>query len=69
MVILGDINKHVGDIIEGNHDKVTFGGRLIKKLLETEKYELVNSTKKVVGGPFTRYDPADPKCLKTSTRY
>ena len=41
VVILGDMNKHVGDIIEGNHDKVTFGGRLIKKLLETEKYELV----------------------------
>ena len=58
------MNKHVGDIIEGHRDKVTFGGRLIRKLLETEKYELVNSTKKVVGGPFTRYDPADPKCLR-----
>ena len=63
VIILGDMNKHVGDIIDGNHDKVTFGGRLIRKMLEMEKYELVNSSNKVEGGPFTRYDPADPKCM------
>ena len=43
--------------------KVTFGGQLVKDLLETEKYVLVNSTDKVEGGPFTRYDPSDPKCV------
>ena len=34
VVMLGDMNKHVGDIIDGNHKKVTFGGQLVK----TEKY-------------------------------
>ena len=62
VVLMGDLNKHVGDIIEGNHSKVTFGGQLIRNLLKTEKYQLVNSSSKVVGGPFTRYDPSDPKC-------
>jgi hypothetical protein len=52
----------VGDIIEGNEtDKVTFGGQLIKDLLDTGKYTLVNATNKVVGGPFTRFDPSDPE--------
>ena len=60
VVLLGDLNKHVGDIIEGNHAKVTFGGNLIRNMLKTEKYYLVNSSPKVEGGPFTRYDPADP---------
>ena len=61
-VIIGDINKHVGDIIDGNHEKVTFGGQLIRNMLKSDKFVLVNSTSKVVGGPFTRYDPSDPKC-------
>ena len=60
-VIFGDLNKHVGNIIEGNHPKVTFGGQLIRNMLKTDKFVLVNSTDKVVGGPFTRFDPADPK--------
>ena len=59
-VVIGDMNKHVGDIIEGNHEKVTHGGKLIRELLNTKKYVLINSTNKVKGGPFTRYDPAAP---------
>ena len=58
----GDQNKHVGDIIDGNHEKVTFGGQLIRNMLKSDKFVLVNSTSKVIGGPFTRYDPSDPKC-------
>ena len=62
IVVNGTMNKHVGDIIEGNEtDKVTFGGQLIKDLLDTGKYTLVNATNKVVGGPFTRFDPSDPE--------
>ena len=64
IVLIGDMNKHVGDVIEGNSDKITFGGQLIRDLLKTDKYLLVNGTKKVVGGPHTRYDPADPKSLE-----
>ena len=62
VLLLGDLNKHVGDCIEGNHDKVTFGGQLIRNMLSTEKYILINGSKKAVGGPFTRYDPSDPAC-------
>ena len=59
-VLIGDMNKHVGDIIKGNHTKVTFGGQLIRELLKTKKYVLLNSTNKVKGGPYTRYNPAAP---------
>ena len=67
LVLCGDLNKHVGDVVEGNHSKVTFGGQLIRDLLSTEKYILVNSnsTNKVEGGPFTRYPNCSAKksCL------
>ena len=59
-ILIGDMNKHVGDIIEGNSDKITFGGQLIRDLLKSNKYLLVNSSNKVIGGPHTRYDPANP---------
>ena len=58
-ILIGDLNKQVGDLIKGNMVKSTFGGSLVKELLETEKYILVNATNKVVGGPFTRFDPAN----------
>ena len=60
-VLIGDMNKHVGDVIKGNHTKVTFGGQLIREILKTKKYVLLNSTNKVRGGPFTRYNPAAPE--------
>ena len=60
VLLLGDMNKHVGDIIPGNHPKCSFGGKLVRKLLSTGKYILVNASSKVEGGPFTRYDPAKP---------
>ena len=62
-IILGDINSHVGDIIEGNDNEISIGEHLIRNLLLSEKYTLVNSTEKSKGGPFTRFDPSDPNCL------
>ena len=59
VILLGDLNKHVGDIIKGNIDKISFGGTLIRELLDTGKYLLVNASSKVVGGPFTQFDPAN----------
>ena len=59
-ILLGNTNKHVGDLIDGNHDKVTKGGELIREFLSSGDYVLVNGTSKVIGGPFTRVDPADP---------
>ena len=60
VILLGDLNKHVGKVIEGNNEKISFGGNLILELLKSNKYSLVNSTNKVKGGPFTRYNPAAP---------
>ena len=59
-LLIGDMNKHVGDIIPGNHEKCSFGGKLVKNLLNSGKYVLVNASSKVEGGPFTRYDPSKP---------
>ena len=59
--IIGDLNRHIGNIIEGNDkDKVSFGGQLVRDFIDTGKYCLVNATDKVIGGPYTRYDPSDP---------
>ena len=60
--LIGDFNRHVGDIIPGNMNKKSFGGKLVRDLIDTQKYVLVNATKKAVGGPYTRYDLADPTC-------
>ena len=59
LVIIGDANRHLGSVIPGNIDKVSFGGELMKELLETEKYVLLNSSTKCKNGPWMRVDPAD----------
>ena len=59
-LVIGDLNKHIGNVIKGNHNKVSFGGKLINDLLDTDKYVLLNASSKVKGGPFTRFDPSCP---------
>ena len=59
-ILIGDYNKHVGNIIKDNHDKVTYGGKLVRNFLHCKDYVLLNASKKVVGGPFTRHDPGRP---------
>ena len=44
----------------GNHSKISCGGKLVRELLATEDYCLVNNMTNAKGGPFTRVDPADP---------
>ena len=64
LILIGDFNKHIGAGelgIKGNHPKVTHGGHLIRSFLENADYICVNNTDKAVGGPFTRFDPSDPK--------
>ena len=51
-IVIGDLNKLVGDIVPGNHTKVSYGGQLVRDLIETEEYILVNSTDVVNGGPY-----------------
>ena len=60
--MIGDMNKLIGNGpcgVKGNSAKVTFGGKLVHRLLMDGKYLLVNNSSKCVGGPFTRVDPSD----------
>ena len=66
----GDLNKHVGTSplgVPGNDTEVSVGGRLLRELLATGNWVLVNGLGQeiVQGGPFTRNDPATGKqsCL------
>ena len=61
--VLGDLNKLVGTGqlgVPGNHPEVSLGGRLLRELLVTRNWFLVNGLgpELVMEGPFTRKDPA-----------
>ena len=60
LVIVGDLNRAIGPIVPGYNARVSYGGKLVNSLLENEKYVLLNSLEKVIGGPWTREDPANP---------
>ena len=68
--LAGDMNKLVGAGqlgVQGNHPEVSLGGRLLRDLLSTRNWYLVNGLGQevVTGGPYTRKDPATGKqsCL------
>ena len=45
VILIGDMNKLIGNGpfgVKNNNPKVTFGGKLVHKLLGTEEYILVN---------------------------
>ena len=61
--LTGDLNKLVGTGqlgIPGNHPEVSLGGRLLRDLLATRNWYLVNGLGQevVTGGPYTRKDLA-----------
>ena len=59
--IIGDFNRKIGNLVPGNKNaKESLGGSLIRQFIESGRYCLLNSSDKVIGGPFTRYDPANP---------
>ena len=63
LIIMGDLNKHVGSDklgVTGNHTKVSYGGSLVRDLVQRGDLILVNNSEKTTGGPFTRYDPSKP---------
>ena len=69
-LLAGDMNKLVGCDeagVPGNHSEISPGGHLLRGLLATEDWVLVNGLgdEVVEGGPFTREDPATGKrsCL------
>ena len=60
LIWVGDFNRQIGDIVKGNKKKVSHGGSLIRDLIESDKYVLLNGSSKVKNGPWTRYDPSSP---------
>ena len=70
-LLVGDQNKHVGADnlgVEGNLARVSRGGQLVRDLLATGDWHLVNGMGREVveGGPTTREDPAsgEKSCLQ-----
>ena len=62
-ILGGDMNKWVGSGelgITGNHPELSIGGKLLRELLASRNWVLVNGMgeETVIGGPFTRQDPA-----------
>ena len=62
-LLLGDLNKLVGNDqlgVPGNSPEISLGGKLLREMLATGNWCLVNSLEPdiVKGGPFTREDPA-----------
>ena len=69
-LLQGDLNKLVGQGkfgVEGNNPEISLGGKLLRDLLATGNWFLVNGLGQdiVKGGPFTRKDPAtgNKSCL------
>ena len=69
-ILAGDLNKLVGNNelgVPGNHAEESLGGRLLKEMLASRNWFLVNGMGEevVTGGPFTRLDPAtgNKSCL------
>ena len=63
VVYVGDLNKLVGQDqfgVPGNNKEISFGGKLLRELLASGNWVLVNGLGReiVEGGPFTRVDPA-----------
>ena len=67
IVVLGDINKKIGNDelgVKGNHPEILVGGHLVRSLISAGTLLIVNNIDKAKGGPFTRFDPADPDNVK-----
>ena len=70
MVLIGDHNRAIGNDglgVEGNHPDVSYGGRLLRELLEEKEqeneYYLLNASELAEGGPWTWFSRADSKVL------
>ena len=61
VIIIGDTNRAVGcdkNGVVGNKSKISYGGGLVRDLIESGDYFMMNSLDLVEGGPWTREDPA-----------
>ena len=63
-MLVGDYNRAIGNGIlgvAGNHPHVSFGGELIRELLEDDHYILLNNSTVAEGGPWTWQSRADQR--------
>lgn len=63
IIIVGDLNKKVGNDKYGvmdNSPVISVGGFLVRDLAKTGSLVLANNLPNCIGGPFTRFYPADP---------
>ena len=69
LVLLGDYNRAIGNDkvgVAGNHPHVSYGGELVRELLEDDRYILLNDSTVAEGGPWTwesRADKTVKSCL------
>ena len=66
LVLIGDLNRAIGSGslgVEGNHQGVSYGGGLVRELLDGDRkeYFLVNGLKETEGGPWTWVSRADSR--------
>ena len=60
-LVLGDFNRAVGSGklgVDGNSDKISYGGQLVRELIDAGDYVLLNNLSLAKGGPWTRICPA-----------
>ena len=61
--MLGDMNRAIGAGelgVEGNKPNISYGGQLIRDLLASKKYSLLNSQPIAEGGVWTWVDRSNP---------
>ena len=62
VLILGDLNRAVGNDENGvrnNKTKVSYGGGLVRDLVDSGSFFILNNLDLAEGGPWTREDPSD----------
>ena len=60
ILIIGDLNRAVGDGmagVVGNRGLVSFGGSLVRELIDSGEYFMLNNLSLTTGGPWTRVCP------------
>ena len=67
-LLVGDLSRAVGKGklgVEGNSGKISYGGQMIRDLVNAGDYVLLNDLSLAVGGPWTRVGPGagGPSCL------
>ena len=69
VLLLGDMNRAIGAGqwgVEGNKPNISCGGQLLRDLLATEKYVLLNGLFLAQGGPWTWVDRSNGEELSQS---